>query len=241
VDFENATDLLPRAELISSNITPLFRWRVLLASESGPRDYVLKGRRQSRTITAGMQRGVAHALATRMSRDCRCFPSLGRVAREAGYSERATRYAIRALEETGWLRVTLGGSPSGGRRTSSIYEATIPPDLQLLLGGDGGQGRNDPQSSNEPGHRRTTTPARRAPERDKNGINISSRETDMPRDRLSTWLDRQGVEYAVDIHAFEGELRQRFGITPGSPEASRLREEALALAAERATLERTAE
>jgi hypothetical protein len=216
----------PRKELAGDGLSFLFRWRITVASSMGPTDYALTLESGRQKVVSGLlQRSVAHALATHMDHHGRCYPAMETIAVETACSERGVRYAVRALEETSWLDVEIGGSLRGMRRSSSSYRAAFPPQSQWLLPA-AGLGHADPQFGSAPGHTGTSSAARRAPERDRNAKHSLADERSKSA-QLERWLEVQGREYAVDCHAFEGELRERFGIEPGTETAKQLRRRAL--------------
>lgn len=92
---------MPQAKL-----SPLFTWRGAIADADLP----------------GPTKCTAYALSLHMSeRGDSCFPSVGTMARESGFSERTVRQALRDLESDGWLnRQDRPGQ-------TSLYQAQIPP------------------------------------------------------------------------------------------------------------------
>lgn len=223
-----------------TTLSPLFTWRTAIASSVGPSDHALLieakdgGEPSSRNVSGLVQRAIAHVLATHMNeRGGSCFPSMETIATEACCSERVAQYAIRALEESGWLIVRQGGSTRGNRRTSNTYRASFPAGIVEVLEEDGGRVNVVHLSEGRRVNVDTSTGERDAPERDINVTKTSaptaSKTADgIDLDKVYRWLDVQGVEYAVDRVAFEGELMQRFGIEAGSELAESLLREARA-------------
>jgi len=57
------------------------------------------------------------------------YPSFTTLAMTTGYDRSTVARHMTLLAETGWITVVhRGGSDRGGRRTSNVYEATIPPE-----------------------------------------------------------------------------------------------------------------
>ncbi|MFB3738720.1 MAG: helix-turn-helix domain-containing protein [Candidatus Velamenicoccus archaeovorus] len=81
---------------------------------------------------------VAYALATWMNAEGSCWPSLAAIAKAARVSRDTTIRGIRDLEEAGWIRREVGGSPSGGHRSTTRYLSQIVrPVAPLDLSQDG--------------------------------------------------------------------------------------------------------
>ena len=75
-------------------------------------------------------RHCALRLAVFMSKDGdSAYPSFTTLAMTTGYDRSTVARHMTLLAETGWITVVhRGGSDRGGRRTSNVYEATIPPE-----------------------------------------------------------------------------------------------------------------
>ena len=75
-------------------------------------------------------RHCALRLAVFMSKDGdSAYPSFTTLALTTGYDRSTIARHMTLLAETGWITVVhRGGSNRGGRRTSNVYEATIPPE-----------------------------------------------------------------------------------------------------------------
>ncbi len=98
---------LPMSDDTRHTLHPLFDWRSAICdSDLEP-----------------ISRHVALTLSLHMSvRGDSCFPSMVTLAGESGLDERTVRRHIRALRESGWISVRLGG----GRGRSNHYSASIP-------------------------------------------------------------------------------------------------------------------
>jgi DNA-binding transcriptional regulator PaaX len=73
---------------------------------------------------------VAHTLADRMGRTTlECTPSVARVARESGLSERSVQAAVSELRKHGYLWVQFRGSGPQKQR-SNLYRAQRPKWLR---------------------------------------------------------------------------------------------------------------
>tara|TARA_R110002096_G_scaffold226108_1_gene415400 strand:+ start:882 stop:1388 length:507 start_codon:yes stop_codon:yes gene_type:complete len=68
------------------------------------------------------EKSALHVLVQYADENGECWPSLGRIAREAGMSERKARAIVRSLEDVGHIQVLR----SKGRRTN-IYLLTPAP------------------------------------------------------------------------------------------------------------------
>lgn len=220
-----------------ATLSPLFTWRSAIASGVGPQDYELtiagKGVAEPtlKKVSGLLQRAIAHVLATHMNeRGASCFPAIATIAMEAACSERAVQFAIRALEESGWLIVRQGGNQRGNRRTSNTYRATFPSGVLEVIEEEGGRVNVVHLSEARRVIVDPSTGERGTPERDSNKKKAdapSGKTADgLDLDRVYRWLDVLGVGYAEDRSAFFGELLDRFGIEADSALGARLLDEA---------------
>lgn len=69
-------------------------------------------------------KSTLHVLVQYANENGECWPSLGRIAREAGMSERKARLIIRSLENAGHIQVLR----SKGRRTNIYLLTPAPPN-----------------------------------------------------------------------------------------------------------------
>lgn len=69
------------------------------------------------------QRLIMLCLADHSDDQGRCYPSISRLCSRTGLSERAVRANIRALEESGYLKISMGQ----GRGGSNLYIVSAAP------------------------------------------------------------------------------------------------------------------
>ena len=160
-------------------LRPLFTWRSAIADSELPPP----------------ARHVALALSLYMNeRGASAFPGGELLAKDTGYSLRTVRAMLKLLETTGYVHVVFrGGSPAGGKRQASVYQASVPgttsegaAPVEISTTGAGDAPVNtstsEPYSSVQTGagdapvHLTTVTGAGAAPQLSKN----SSRETPDP-------------------------------------------------------------
>ena len=75
----------------------------------------------------GIPKNVLRSLADFANSAGTCFPSIGTLARESGWSERAVKRALRELEAGGWVRTKEGKQKGTVRQGSNVY-TIIPRD-----------------------------------------------------------------------------------------------------------------
>lgn len=196
-------------------LSPLFTWRSAIASPE--------------CALSSTARLVALTLSLHMNeRGASCFPSVATLAKETGLSDRSVQKSIALLEADGWLEVKQGGSPRGGRRAANTYRAAFP-ESYLNEAGEAGEARpvNEVRGSEgRPVNEATATGERGSPQGVKRGRKeIARAQTKAERletqRNLEAWLETQGKGYAVDRHAFHGEIA-RFGVDPEYAEQLRL-------------------
>jgi hypothetical protein len=201
------------------DLSPLFTWRLAIASKDSDLPPTV--------------RLAAHTLALHMNTDGgSCFPSIATLAAESGLSERSVQKAIRHLEDAGWLRVRLGGSPRGGRRRANTYQATFSNSYLEKEAGEAQEDGNHrplnelPWSPSGPVNVATATGERSSPQDVKRGRkerpeHQTKAERVETHRKLEHWLETLGVGYAVDLSVFHEEIA-KLGVDPDYAEELRL-------------------
>ena len=104
------------ASTVSSRLPQVLRWRKLVHMVSPP---------AGAHVSTPVLRSVADSLANHADRNgASCYPSVSRLASEAGCAERSVQYALGALEELG----LLARDSRGGRGRATRYTLQLPVD-----------------------------------------------------------------------------------------------------------------
>ena len=98
------------------------------------------------TVT-GARKSVLFALASRADESGECFPSIGRLAHDAGVSDRGAQKAVRALVAEGWIAVREGRRRGTKRRGANVYRIQSRGEPGAPRSSEGlSQSRGEPRS-----------------------------------------------------------------------------------------------